>query len=110
MLQKHGIRWYSSENSDIKAAVVERFNRTLKERIHRYLTYKNTNRYVDVLPRLLQTYNDTYHRSIGMAPSEVSPHNAELVASRLYPPKPKKFDWKLQIGDTVRLSVERAVF
>ena len=81
MLQKHGIRWYSSENSDIKAAVVERFNRTLKERIHQYFTYRNTNHYIDVLPELLRAYNDTWHRSIGMAPSEVGPHNAEMVVS-----------------------------
>lgn len=85
MLTKHKIRWYSSENDDIKAACVERFNRTLKERIYRYFTYKNTNRYVDVLPDILHSYNSTWHRSIGMAPVEVTKENEPEVAARLYP-------------------------
>jgi len=42
MLKRHGIKFYTSENEDLKAAVVERFNRTLKEKMSRYFTYKNT--------------------------------------------------------------------
>jgi hypothetical protein len=110
MLKKYGIHWYTSENDDIKAAVVERFNRTLKERIYRYFTYKNTNRYLDALPNLLKSYNASWHRSIGMAPSEVSSQNEQQVLTKLYPKKPKKFNWKLKIGDHVRLSMTRAVF
>jgi len=37
----------------LKASVVERFNRTLKTKMYRYFTYKNTRRYVDVLMDLL---------------------------------------------------------
>jgi len=32
MLKRHGIKFYTSENEDPKAAVVEQFNRTLKEK------------------------------------------------------------------------------
>ena len=35
------------------------------------------------------SYNNTYHRSIGMAPAEVGPHNENDVRARLYPLKPK---------------------
>ena len=42
-----------SDNKDIKAAVVERFNRTLKGKMYRYFTAKHTRRYVDVLPEFL---------------------------------------------------------
>ena len=45
MLQRHNIKFYTSENEDLKAAVVERFNRTLKTKMFRYFTYKNTRRY-----------------------------------------------------------------
>ena len=71
MLKRHDIKCYISENEDIKAAAVERFNRTLKTKMYRYFTTKNTRRYIDVLPDLLHSYNHTYHRSIGMAPIEV---------------------------------------
>ena len=71
LLKSHGIKFYTSENDDIKAAVIERFNRTLKSRMWRYFTHKNTRRYLDVLQDLVHSYNNTFHRSIGMKPSEV---------------------------------------
>jgi len=42
MLKRGGIKFYTSENEDLKASVVERFNRTLKRKMYRYFTYKNT--------------------------------------------------------------------
>jgi len=87
MLKQHNIKFYTSANEDIKAAVVERFNRTLKTKMYRYFTARNTRRYVDVLPDLLHSYNHTYHRSIGMAPVEVDDTNEHLVRARLYPQK-----------------------
>ncbi len=72
LLKDREIRHYTSENDDIKAAVVERFNRTLKGAMWRYLTHANTRRYLDVLPQLVTSYNNTYHRSIKMAPVRIS--------------------------------------
>jgi len=42
MLRRHGIHFYTSENEDLKASVVERFNRTLKTKMYRYFTHANT--------------------------------------------------------------------
>jgi len=56
MLKRHDIKFYTSENEDIKAAVVERFNRTLKTNMYRYFTAKNTRRFVNVLPDLILIY------------------------------------------------------
>ena len=64
MLKRHDIKFYTSENEDIKAAVVERFNRTLKTKMYRYFTARNTRRYVNVLSDLLYSYNRTYDRSV----------------------------------------------
>jgi hypothetical protein len=110
MLAKHGIHHYTSENDDIKAAVIERWNRTLKERIYRYFTYRNTRRYIDVLNDIVYSYNNTYHRSIGMTPSQVVKENEHIVRARLYPEKPKRFKYRFNIGDTVRMSIRRNVF
>ena len=41
--------------------------------MYRYFTHANTRRYLDVLDDLLHSYNNTRHRSIGMAPVEVGP-------------------------------------
>jgi len=110
LLQRHGIKFYTSKNEDLKAAVVERFNKTLKTKMFRYFNHKNTRRYVDVLDDLISSYNNTYHRSIGMAPAEVDGDNEALVRARLYPPKPKSYRWKFDVGDRVRISMRRQPF
>ena len=91
----------------MKAAVVERFNRTLKTKMYKYFTFKNTLRYIDVLQDLVDSYNATYHRSIGMAPNEVNATNEHLVRSRLYPPKKPVVRWQFDVGDTVRITKAR---
>ena len=45
-----------------------------------------------------------------MAPVEVGPHNEEEVRDRLYPPKPKSYRWKYDVGDRVRIAVQRRPF
>jgi len=56
--------------------------------MYRYFTYKNTKRYVDVLDDMPHSYNNTYHRSIGMTQAEVNVKE-HMVRKRLYPIKPK---------------------
>ena len=110
MLKRRGIKFYTSENEDLKAAVVERFNRTLKEKMFRYFTYKTTRRYLDDLDDLLHSYNNTHHRSIGMAPLQVNGNNENVVRARLYPLKPKSFKWKYVVGERVRIVMQRQPF
>ena len=81
-------------NTKNKASVVERFNRTLKEKMYRYFTYKkeiknkSTNlfnkRYLDVLPQLLHSYNNSYHRSIKTTPAKVNKKNEQQIFENLY--------------------------
>ena len=74
-----------ASNSDQKAAVVERFNRTLKNRIWTYFTANDTKRYVDVLGDIVDAYNHTIHRSIGMHPADVdNDEAAEKAWVKLY--------------------------
>ena len=108
LFNKYNIHHYSTY-SEYKAAVVERFNLTLKQRIFRYLTYKRTSRWIDVLDGLTHSYNHSYHRTIGMAPIDVTPENEKAVAQRMFPPKPKLV-WKFKAGDNVRITKSRSVF
>ena len=105
----HNIKHYTSENEDIKAAVVERFNRTLKNKMWRYFTYSKSQKYIDVLDELLASYNNTYHRSIGMAPSQVTDDKTQEIVDKLYPPKLKPV-YTFEIGDKVRMSKGKHVF
>ncbi len=110
-LKAKGIMHFVS-NSDKKAAVVERFNRTLKTRIWTYFTAKNTKRYIDVLQDFVTAYNTSKHRSIGMEPAKVREKHANKIWRRLYgdgsarPPSRKS----AQAGELVRISKAKGVF
>ena len=58
-----------------KAAIVERFNRTLKTIMWKYFDSKKTHRWMDVLDSLVKNYNTTKHRSIAMKPADVNETN-----------------------------------
>ncbi|GFS70110.1 putative uncharacterized transposon-derived protein F54H12.3 [Trichonephila clavipes] len=62
-------------NNNTKASIVERFNRTLKTKMWKYFTEMNTKRYIDVIDKLIHSYNNTWHRSIQMAPASVTEEN-----------------------------------
>jgi hypothetical protein len=109
-LKKKEVFFFTTHNTT-KASVVERFNRTLKTKMWKYFTEKNTKRYVDVITKLVQSYNNTWHRSIKMEPSSVTADNQKQVWQTLYgqstmqPSKPT-----LKVGDTVRISREKMHF
>ena len=71
LLKEYGVHHFATHNEETKASIVERFNRSLKTRMWRYFTKKQTIRYVDALQDFVRSSNDSYHRSIGMAPSAV---------------------------------------
>ena len=109
LLRKRGVHHFSTHHAETKASIVERFNRTLKTRMWRYFTKVQTWRYIDVLPDLVRTYNDTRHRSIGMAPSQVNAKNQEKVWQRLYGHDGKGVP-KLNVSDRVRVSKYKGTF
>jgi hypothetical protein len=110
LMRDNGIKFYTSENDDIKCAIVERYNRTLKGRMYRYFTFKSTLRYIDVLRALVDSYNKSFHRSIKLAPIDVNVNNETEVRDRLFKPKKYPIKWKLNVGDTVRISETRRAF
>ena len=59
MLRDEGIQFQVRRNHDMKCAVVERALRAIRDRLYKYFTYKNTFRYIDVLPKFVRAYNDT---------------------------------------------------
>ena len=86
-------------NSGLKASVVERFNRTFKNKMYKYFTAKNTLTYINVLPQLVSSYNNTYHRSIKMKPSQVTKANEAQVWDTLYGNDvEKRVRCKFQVG------------
>ena len=95
-LKSRDIEFFTGENDDIKASLVERLNRTLKEKLWRYFTHKRTYRYVDVLDKVVSSYNRTHHKTLNMAPADVNAENSEAVFYRRDLPTEKQIKkmWK----------------
>jgi len=112
-LKNHGIAYNPTNNPETKASICERVIRTLKSRIFKYLTHANTFTYIDKLQDFVKAYNNAYHRTIKMAPSDVNDTNILQVYENIKEsqriPK-RKYTPKLKVGDYVRISKIKGVF
>ena len=65
------VELYSTENEE-KSCVIERFNRTINEKMFKYFSANNRRKFVDVLDLLVDQYNNSIHSSTKMTPNEAS--------------------------------------
>ena len=103
---------YSTENEE-KASVVERWIRTMKEKMWKYFTDKSTNVYINVLPDLVKEYNNTKYSSIKMTLVQASKKENELTVWRnLYPEHLEihVINPKFSVGDKVRIIKKKTTF
>ena len=63
---------YSVHNKK-KSVLAERFIRTLKNKIYKYMTSTSKNVYIDKLDDIVSKYRNTYHRTIKMNPIDINP-------------------------------------
>jgi len=80
IMNKYGFIKYLNDpealNQHHSMAIIERFNRTILNRIKKYLAYTNTLKYDDVLDKLVANYNSTYHSTIKDYPIEIFNNNS----------------------------------
>ena len=120
-LAENDVHFFTTTNINIKCAVVERFNRTLKAKMFKYLTANSTKRYIDVLQSLTDAYNRSKHRTTEMRPIDVDPHDMQdenVVFGNTYGVSSMR-DLLLQssvrkdlfeIGDEVRIALVKKTF
>jgi hypothetical protein len=109
LLKKHDINHYSTY-SVLKASIVERYNRTLKNEMWKQFTLNGNYKWIDLLPRLVSNYNARKHRTIGMRPIDVSPAIAEKLLDMVYSHVKIAGPAKFKVGDSVRVSKYKTVF
>ncbi|KAL6416973.1 hypothetical protein ACFW04_014522 [Cataglyphis niger] len=107
--EKHGVNHYSTY-SVMKASIVERFNRTLKNSMWKYFTLNGTYKWIDALPRLVKEYNARKHRTIGARPVDVTPAIAEKLLNTVYSNIKIAAPAKFKPGDPVRVSKFKTIF
>ena len=103
-LQDNDIIVYSTNNEG-KSVVAERFIRTLKSKIYKYMTSISKNVYIDKLNVIVNKYNNTYHTTIKMKPIDVKDSTYINTDKEINYKDPK-----FKVGDYVRISKYKNIF
>ena len=109
VLQEYRIHSYHT-NSPHKASTAERVNRTIKSLVWKYFTETGKKRWIDIVYRLVDNYNNTYHSSIKMTPNEVTWENRKQVFKNLFPRIMDRIKCRLKRGDKVRILLKKDLF
>ena len=112
-----GIVHFTTHNEK-QANYVERFIKTLKSKIYRYMVSQNSSRYIDVLQKIVDSYNKTWHSGIRSEPINVTKENEKQLWWQMYWPKepydPHKkknvIKFSFKVGDRVRTTFVRHAF
>ena len=104
MTRENGMEMYSA-NNERKSVVAERFIRTLKNKIYKYMNSVSKNVCIDKLDDTVNKYNSTYHSTGKMKPVDVE-QNTYIGSSKEINDKNPKF----KIGDKIRISKYQNIF
>ena len=77
MVRKNDTEMYSTHN-DRKSVVAERFTRTLKTKIYKYMSSISKNVYLDKLDEIINKYNTTYYNTIKTKAADVT-YNTHII-------------------------------
>ena len=108
---KYHIIYYTT-TTGIKSSIVERCQRTLKERVYKYLTAAKTNYYLDKLPEIVYAYNHTPIKTLGVAPAQVSAENTNQIFLKVYAPLmlPNARVYRYKAGNLVKIALPKEIF
>ena len=110
--KERGIVKTCSSDSAVKAGIAERFIRTIKSRIYRYMSDKGTTDWVSIIQKVENGLNNTVCRATNMKPNSVNFENAQKLWEKLYGDVFKKKFKKprFSVGDTVRIARKKHLF
>ena len=111
IFETYGINHYHTKTkTKWKAAMAERVIRTLKSRLEKYFYQQKSKRWIGFLPQLVKNYNATPHRTIGMAPDQVTDQNSPEIYKKQFGGKQPDVIPRLEKGDKVRILVDKSLF
>uniref|UniRef100_A0A914YQG7 Integrase catalytic domain-containing protein n=1 Tax=Panagrolaimus superbus TaxID=310955 RepID=A0A914YQG7_9BILA len=111
--KKYKIEKWNSNDTEIKAGVVERAQKTLKMKIIKFLHWSGDDRYIDNLQEIVEGQNAAFNRSIGRSANSVQASDEyELLKKTVYPHLLKERHKKdsIKIDDNVRVRQKRKAF
>lgn len=112
LMRRYKINMYSVYSTK-KASIVERLNRTLKNKMWKRFSLNGTYKWIDMLQSIIDEYNNDIHRTIGLKPAEVSKDDEKHILDRINRDNSNnkiKSRKKLKVGDYVRISKLKGAF
>ena len=104
------INLYFVKGDSHKLGIINRFHRTLKEKLTKYFIAYDTVKWYDIIDDIIKNYNNTYNRGIGCSPSEMNIFKEQqLINEKKYKTDILKND-NLRIGDKVRILENKETF
>ena len=112
MLKSKGIQYQVCRNPDVKCTIVKRAQRTVRDRLYKFFTFTNSNRYIDVLQKFVNAYNDTVHSATGMAQSRVTDSDVLAIWQKMNKkiPRVRTIRASFKVGQNVCISKEKLKF
>ena len=120
-LRNQNVGYFTTTN-ETKANFSERVIRTIKSKLTKYMDSKQTHKWIDVLQKVTDSYNNSYHRSIKMSPKNALQTDDPTLWKIQYGLKPKKIKverkhppkiknpFHFKVGERVKLSHLRGAF
>ena len=94
-------------NSNLKAVVIERFNRSLRELMMKEYVKNNNAVWYNILPKLIKFYSNRYHNTIKDKPINVNKSNEKYIKDTIYKYNITNKIPKFKINDIIRISLKR---
>ena len=94
-------------NSNLKAVVIERFNRSLRELMMKEFVKNNNTVWYNILQKLVKFYNNRYHNTIKDKPININKSNEKYIKDTIYTYDITNKIPKFKINDIVRISLKR---
>lgn len=112
LMKTYKINHYSTYTTK-KAAIAERFIRTLKSKLYKQFSLKGNYRWYDgTLEDVLNDYNNSYHRTIACSPANVNKHNKNIILRRYEKACKSSLSntHKYKVNEFVRISKHKGIF
>lgn len=110
LMKSHNTTMYSTY-THLKAAIVERLIRTLKGKLFKKMHLNGNFRWTGLIDGIVDEYNNTVHRTIGMKPNEVNRRTANKLKNSVFKiRKVMPINTKFKVEDPVRVSISKAIF
>jgi hypothetical protein len=104
--------WKVQVGDKTKMSIVERFNRTLRMKIEKWMKLHHTKTWYNVLDQLVNNYNNTVHSTIKIAPNKFSQKDGDRIRkeAQIRGSKGDEEIMLFNIGDKVRILKSKKQF